>query len=329
MEASTRDPQRLLPILCCPLTRQPLALKADPARLETANGEHTYPIIDGIPVLLPPTLIEAWLDHRNREAKQRYDWYASKLARFGPSLSLNVGTAENYRRLCDELQASVGPDDRANVLVIGGATEGLGISALRSAAEIELLGVDLAIGPSTQVVSDAHVLPFRDGTFDAVVCQAVLEHVADPPVAVAEIHRVLKPLGWVYSEIPFMQQVHEGAHDVTRYTLVGHRRLFRAFTEVSSGVQNGPGMALAWSVRYFILAFPRSALVRAALSRAVTWSCFWLKYFDYYLAKRPGGVDAASGTFFLGRRSDRVVSDEEVFDGYQGAVNYANLASRS
>jgi len=57
--------------------------------------------------------------------------------------------------------------------------------------------------------------------FDAVWIQAVLEHVLDPVRVVAEIHRVLRPGGLVYSEIPFMQEVHEGAYDFTRFRLSG------------------------------------------------------------------------------------------------------------
>ena len=42
-------------------------------------------------------------------------------------------------------------------------------------------------------VSDITKLPFRDGTFDVVICSEVLEHIPDLPRAVSEIIRVLKP----------------------------------------------------------------------------------------------------------------------------------------
>ncbi|MBN2398531.1 MAG: methyltransferase domain-containing protein [Deltaproteobacteria bacterium] len=41
--------------------------------------------------------------------------------------------------------------------------------------------------------ADATRLPFRDGTFDAVICSEVLEHIPANRVAVAELVRVLKP----------------------------------------------------------------------------------------------------------------------------------------
>jgi len=45
---------------------------------------------------------------------------------------------------------------------------------------IELVETDVAFGPRTAVICDAHRLPFENASFDGVVAQAVLEHVADP-----------------------------------------------------------------------------------------------------------------------------------------------------
>jgi SAM-dependent methyltransferase len=50
----------------------------------------------------------------------------------------------------------------------------------------------------------------------------LLEHVMDPGRVMREIVRVTEPGGLLYSEVPFMQQVHEGAHDFERFTLSGH-----------------------------------------------------------------------------------------------------------
>lgn len=48
---------------------------------------------------------------------------------------------------------------------------------------------------ATFVGGDAHDLPFADGTFDAVTCERVFQHLADPARAAAEIARVLRPGG--------------------------------------------------------------------------------------------------------------------------------------
>ena len=46
-------------------------------------------------------------------------------------------------------------------------------------------------------VGDALRLPFRDGSFDAVLTRSVLIFVRDKPAAIRELYRVLRPGGWV------------------------------------------------------------------------------------------------------------------------------------
>lgn len=162
------------------------------------------------------------------------------------------------------------------------------------------------------------IIPFEDNSFDGVIVQAVLEHVVDPNRCVEEIHRVLKPNGVVYAETPFMQQVHMGRYDFTRFTHLGHRRLFRKFEEVSSGPVCGPGMALAWSYQYFILSFVKRNAAKSLVKAFTRLTSFWLKYFDYFLIDKPGTFDAASGYYFIGTKSDRVLSDRELVTLYKG-----------
>jgi SAM-dependent methyltransferase len=47
------------------------------------------------------------------------------------------------------------------------------------------------------VMADGRQLPFRDGSFDAVLCHSMLETVDDPARVVAELRRVTKPTGMV------------------------------------------------------------------------------------------------------------------------------------
>jgi SAM-dependent methyltransferase len=203
--------------------------------------------------------------------------------------------------------------------VVGGGTLGAGMAPLLDHPAVDATETDVWLGPRTRLVCDGHDLPFADGTFDAVVCQAVLEHVLDPPRVVAEMHRVLRPDGLLYSEIPLMQQVHEGAYDFTRYTYLGQRRLFRCFDELAGGPVCGPAMALAWSVRYLAVTLAgSSARGRGVIAHLVPLATFWLPRLDRWLIGRPGAMDAASAIGFLGRRRDTPLGDDEIVASYRG-----------
>jgi hypothetical protein len=130
------------------------------------------------------------------------------------------------------------------------------------------------------------------------------------------MERVLKPQGLFYTEIPFMQQVHLGAYDFTRFTMSGHRYLMRNFSEIESGVCGGPGMALAWSISQFVDAFSRSALWQIFRRAMLPFFIFWLKYFDYIFIRRPHAADDASALYFLGQRTRESVSARAVVEAY-------------
>jgi hypothetical protein len=125
---------------------------------------------------------------------------------------------------------------------------------------------------------------------------------------------VLAPGGFVYAETPFLQHVHEGPYDFTRYTESGHRWLFRAFERMDSGVVAGLGMQLAWSVEAWLTGLtgsPRVGRWARRLMRPVM-------ALDP-LIPRERHVDGASGFFFLGRRSERRLSPAEIIEHYRGA----------
>ena len=228
----------------------------------------------------------------------------------------NRVSAQNYDRLGRLLLAR---QPTARVLVVGGSVLGQGMDAIASMNGIELIESDVAFGPRTQIVCDAHDLPFRDRSLDAVVIQAVLEHVVDPYRCVAEIHRVLKDDGMVYAETPFMQQVHLGRYDFTRFTHLGHRRLFRQFDEIDSGPVAGPGTVLAWSYEHLLLSSVSTRAPRPLVKAFARLTGSWLKFLDVLSAGHPAAFDAASAYYFLGRKSDDTLEDRELVTLYRGS----------
>src|SRR4051794_32763285 len=60
----------------------------------------------------------------------------------------------------------------------------------------EYVGVDVG-NPAAELEGAVEALPVEDGAFDVVLCTQVLEHVADPALAVRELARVTAPGGRV------------------------------------------------------------------------------------------------------------------------------------
>jgi SAM-dependent methyltransferase/uncharacterized protein YbaR (Trm112 family) len=305
-------------LLRCPVCRAPLRGAEDGYRCTELPEVHVYPRIGGVPILLDDERslvpIEDYLRPTGSVDSTPASLWGRLYSRF-PSLTFSRASADNYRVLARILREET---VQARVLVVGGRIQGHGMEDVFSDNRIQLIETDVAFGPRTHIICDVHALPFRDASFDAVIAQAVLEHVVDPYQAVQEIRRVLRCRGLVYAEVPFMQQVHGHAFDFTRFTALGLRRLFRQFEAIDSGIASGPGSALAWTLRYFAEALAGTRLLRRLFVAAAHLSFFWLKYLDAYVTRHPAAFNAASGFYFLGRRSECVLSDRDLIALYRG-----------
>jgi len=278
-----------------------------------------FPLIKGIPILINEKSsifsIDDFTNKRETTIKFKKDKFIIKiLKKFIPKIKSNLSNKDNFLFLSKLLLKR---SQKNKVLVIGSGIEGKGLDILRSIKGMNIISSDVSISSGTNVICDAHDLPFQNESFDAVISQAVLEHVANPYVCVSEIYRVLKSDGFVYAETPFMQQVHMAPYDFTRFTYIGHRRLFRKFKEIKSGIACGPGMALAWSYQNFLLSFFESKILRKIIRVFTSFTSFYLSYFDKYLISKSVALDAASAYYFLGQKSKIIITDKELINKYK------------
>ncbi len=107
------------------------------------------------------------------------------------------------------------------------------------------IGFDRAAGPGVDVVGDAHALPFPDDHFERILCTEVLEHLIDPPKAVAEMRRVLQPGGLLILTTRFVFPIHDAPHDYWRFTRYGLEHLFRDWEIVELQPEAGSVETLA------------------------------------------------------------------------------------
>lgn len=96
---------------------------------------------------------------------------------------------------------------------------------LRSHGMTELTRYDLESNAADVIRGPLESMPFHDASFDSVLCNAVLEHVADAAKSIREIARVVKPGGYVVAAVPFLQPFHPAPADYRRYTAAGLAQL--------------------------------------------------------------------------------------------------------
>jgi SAM-dependent methyltransferase len=77
----------------------------------------------------------------------------------------------------------------------------------------------LARVPKGGVLGEATALPFPDGSFDGVAILYVLYHLPDPPLALAEAHRVMRPGGLIAVAAPSRHDSPELAHALPKRPL--------------------------------------------------------------------------------------------------------------
>lgn len=81
--------------------------------------------------------------------------------------------------------------------------------------------------------------PFKNGEFDSIVTNQVLEHVFVPDLFLSEINRVLKKGGILLLTVPFVWDEHEQPYDYARYSSFGLKYLlenkgFEIISEIKS-----------------------------------------------------------------------------------------------
>lgn len=215
------DP-RLLQFLQCPVTGHPLHLDGD---LLTTEKGTSYPVIDGVPVLLPEIFGDSGsgaASHTYRVLRNEiepYRWEPTDTERLEihPVVQRGVGaTGGNlYTHLIDQLDRypiprfPVGSGAGRVMLDVGchwgrwtfaAAHEGYFAIGLDPSLDAVLAGKIISEQIGTKaifVVGDARHLPFRQSCVDLVFSFSVLQHFSgeDRDTAIEQFARVLSPGG--------------------------------------------------------------------------------------------------------------------------------------
>lgn len=282
--------------LVCPVSHQ--RLLAVDEELVTLDGGRTYPVKGGVPILIADPERQA---SYGQEAEGRmYEEYLSGrpswTRRFLASL---VRPGNDYRSEASgkAFQAVTAAQPLGSLCLSVGGGPG------RPHESLTNLNIDLF--PNVDVVGDAYALPYADESVDAVHCEAVLEHLAEPDRALREMWRVLRPGGLGYFATPFLQAYHAYPNHYQNYTLEGHNHLLRrsGFRVLDAGTCVGPTfMILDLISLYLRNGIPSKPLARAASAAALLLTRP-LRPLDRWLNRSPQASTLASTVYALVERA--------------------------
>ncbi|HEU0120998.1 MAG TPA: methyltransferase domain-containing protein [Bryobacteraceae bacterium] len=149
------------------------------------------------------------------------------------------------------------------------------------------VNLDLFALRGVDVAANAELLPFPDGLFTRVECDAVLEHAEFPERIVREIERVLAPGGHAHLVVPFCHPYHAYPADYRRYTPDGLRQLAGSLQVVAEGWRTGPTATLLVTLLEYAKLWMPSRLLRGAMHFTLGWLLFPFRYLDIWLLRSP------------------------------------------
>lgn len=283
----------LIELLACPVTGETdLKLAGTPEEgvLRTPSGR-AYPVIGGIPRMLPPDLLGPFLRTSYPDFLTRWPEVAAGLDGHPepePAVleTLNAYSyqhldladdellVDEWRATWDRFQPGVAPEDFAGQTVLDvGCGEGRHAWLVGGHAA-RMVGLDLSRGvelsrrrdprpTSFFVQGDLRRPPFRPGVFDALYSNGVLHHTPDPEASFRAVARLVRPGGrvlvWVYG-LDEMRWTYRVSHLVWLRPLTN--RLPRAGQVAVSAALTAGAEALLWT--------PARTLRRLGLDRLAT-----------------------------------------------------------
>ncbi len=261
----------LFSILACPACKLNVQRQGDV--LVCSQCQLTYPIVNGVPVFLKGGAVPSTEHQHELNVHSNYDPWV-------------------HRVVLQSLPAN------AIILEIGAGNQALDLP--------NVIRMDVTLTPYTDVVGDAHMLPFLPGTFDFVFSLAVMEHLRQPFTAAQEMYNVLRNGGYVFGDCCFVFAYHSFPNHYFNASRQGLGRGFRPFEKIRSGI--APYQMPSFALDILLASYLRNMspsedpdvadfhlLLRQVLSQP-------LRMYDR-LFTEENAFNLAGGVFFFGRKS--------------------------
>jgi glycosyltransferase involved in cell wall biosynthesis/SAM-dependent methyltransferase len=199
----------LLPILRCPSSHRQLMFSGDRLWVEGEPGS-SWPLLRGVPNL--------------------FTGLTSPEIKDGEHISHPLPN-----HILEKIKATPG---QVLNLSAGGSAEKMA----------NIVEVEFALFRHTDIIADAHALPFVDECFDGIISMNAFEHYHSPNQVAAELLRVLRPGGWLVVQTAFMQPEHEYPWHFYNATSEGIKLWFQNFNidDIRISENFNPIYALSW-----------------------------------------------------------------------------------
>jgi len=169
---------------------------------------------------------------------------------------------------------------------------------------IIILRMDIVDAVNVDIVCDATSMPKDLVNFSSVILQSVPEHVADIKMLISESKRILKPGGYIYIEMPFLQGVHGDPFDYWRLTPEGLKLLVFPYFVISSGVSGGPIGSLIWLISDLLSNLSKSKYFNLIIRFSLRWLLSPLRIIDFAIVNSKASSKIGCEYFILAQKPE-------------------------
>jgi len=145
------------------------------------------------------------------------------------------------------------------VLDVGGRLQPY--RALINGQPSRYVALDLRLTPLVDIAGDAAQLPIRNDCFDLVLCTQMLEYAPDPRQVIAEIHRVLKPGGFLLLSVPAVYP-QDSDRDTWRFLPAALRELLKEFSAIDLAPEGTSVTGFIRTINVCVVSFTTVAAFR-------------------------------------------------------------------
>lgn len=191
-----------------PGTNEPLHY--DPVSQTLKSSTAVFPILKGVPVLLPGKTIEGPFDYREH--------YEKDALAFNYFATTHPVHDEENRRLHQQILQQI-PAGAHTILDVGCGGAWLAAALIPKGKQVISMDIsttnpiratELVASPAhIGLVADAYYLPFRQGKLDCIVASEIIEHVKDPQLFLASLFNALKPGGTLIVTTPYNEIIQQ------------------------------------------------------------------------------------------------------------------------